>query len=416
MASVQAPRSRPVAISGGSARQRVLLRAIVAAQRPAAVSALRIAPANPAWKPLRPGDVELTATLSPAASPLHENLLGEWESWVIGGAFRDRSAVAGLPRVVVVGDGDGASRVSPANSHLPARSPAGLSAFEQRVRTVLRRFRVHIAYLQAGVPDGFTAAVGLETPYPAPFIEHRLGAVGEALYKLRSDGWLIVVYDRRGRLVDVGGNGARMGIGGGDVVDHRYDGCDQNDLFSVPSLPDNFAPALFCPSDWRPPASTPPRPLRVTRAVAGGTQGGFAADGTAHVPFRPGLRFGVGFALQNMNGTPVRVQSITVGGAPGTGIHFTGLRVQVPASRLHPGNAGELLPPYEGLSPLRPVAIRPGDWVGVAMHFLVAPCTPSTSGRTFVSDRSVRVSWRLDGRLMSHTYASVPLQIHVPAC
>ena len=415
MAAVQAPRPQPVAISGGSPRQRALLRAIVAAQRPAAVSALRITLANPVWKPVRPGDVELNATLSPAASPAHENLLGEWESWVIGGAFRDRSVAAGLPRVVVVGDGDGASRVSPANTHLAARSPAGVSAFEQRVRTVLRRFGVHVAYLQAGVPDGFTAAIGLQTPHPAPFIEHRLGAVGEALYKLRSDGWLIAVYDRRGRLVDVGGNGARMSIGGGGVVDHRYDGCDQNDLLSVPSLPDNFAPALFCPSDWRPPASTPPRPLRLIRPVSDGTGGGYAGGMTV-VRYRPGLRFGVGFGLQNMNGAPVRVQSITVGGAPGTAIRFTGLRVQVPASRLHTGKAGELLPPYGPLPPLRPVTIRPGDWVGVAMHFLVAPCTASPSGWTLVADRSLTVSWLLRGHAMRHTYRSLPLRIRVPPC
>ena len=418
MAAVQAPRPQPVAISGGSARQRALLRAIVAAQRPAAVSALRITLANPAWKPLRPGDVELNATLSPAASPAHENLLGEWESWVIGGAFRDRSVAAGLPRVVVVGDGEGASRVSPANTHLPARSPAGLSAFEQRVRTVLRRFGVHVAYLQAGVPDGFTAAIGLQTPHPAPFIEHRLNAVDQALFRIRGDGWFVALYDGRGHLAEAGGNGARMSIGGGGAVDPRYRGCEERSGFElgVPPFPDNFAPALFCPTDWRPPASTPPRALRLTRAVAGGTQGGFAADGTAHVPFRPGLRFGVGFGLQNMNGAPVRVQSITVGGAPRTAIRLTGLRVQVPASRLHPGKAGELLPPYGPLPPLRPVTIRPGDWVGVAMHFLVASCTASTSGRTLVADRSVTVSWLLDGRAVSHIYDSVPLRIRVPAC
>jgi hypothetical protein len=415
MAAVQATRPRPVAISGGSRRERALLRAIVVAQRPAAISALRIAPANPAWKPLRPGDVELTASLSPAASPRHENLFGEWESWVIGGAFRDRSAAAGLPRVLVVGDGDGASRVSPPNTHLPARSAAGLPAFERRVRTVLRRFGVHVAYLRGGVPDGFTAAIGVQTAHPAPFLEHRMEAVDEALFKLHSDGWLMAVYDRRGHLVETGGNGARMSIGGGGVVDSRYDGCDQNDQLSVPSLPDNFAPALFCPIDWRPPASTPPRALRMIRAVSDGTGGGYV-NGTAVVRYQPGLRFGVGFGLQNMNGAPVRVRSITVGGAPGTAIRFTGLRIQVPASRLHPGRAGELLPPYGPLPPLRPVTARPGDWVGVAMHFVVPPCTPATSGRTLVGDRSVTINWLLDGRAMSHTYRSIPLRITVPAC
>ena len=80
------------------------------------------------------------------------------------------------------------------NTHLPARSPAGLPAFEQRVRTVLRRFGVHVAYLQAGVPDGFTAAIGLQTPHPAPFIEHRLNAVDQALFRIRGDGWFVALY------------------------------------------------------------------------------------------------------------------------------------------------------------------------------------------------------------------------------
>jgi hypothetical protein len=50
------------------------------------------------------------------------------------------------------------------------------------------------------------------------------------------------------------------------------------------------------------------------------------------------------------------------------------------------------------------------------MHFGVPPCTPATSGRTLVGDRSVTINWLLDGRAMSHTYRSIPLRITVPAC
>jgi hypothetical protein len=411
MAAVTAPRPERVSITGGTARQRALLRRIVAGQRPAAISALRIAPADPAWKPLRPGDVALWATLSPARA----NLLGEWESWVIGGAFRDRSAALGLPRVVVVGDDDGASRVAPSSIRLPAAPPAALPGFARRVHAILRRLGVHIAYLGAGVPDGYTAEIGVQTAHPAPFLQHRLEAVDQALFRLHSDGWYLAVYDGRGRLVQAGGNGGRLGIGGAGVVDHRYDGCWQPELGPPPD-PFSFAPALFCPTDWRPPASRPARPLQLTRTIAEGTHAGYGADGGAHVRFQSSLRFGVGFGLQNLNGARVQVLSIRIAGAPGTAIRFTGLRIQVPPRRLHPGQAGRLAAPYGPLPPLRPFTIRPGDWVGVAMHFRVAACTPATSGRTFVSDRTVTVSWLLRGRTMRHTYRSLPLLLHVPVC
>lgn len=391
------------------------MRTIVALQRPTAVAAIRIAPAPPQWHPLKPGDDEVIATLRPAGSPIHENMLGEWESWVIGGAFRDRSAAAGLPRIVVIGDPIGASRVWPPNTRLPERSPAALHTFRRHVREALRGLPVRIAYLETAAPDGYTALIGLQTAHPGRFLEQGDQAAVQALSRLHSDGWFIAVYDRHGHLIQVGGNGARMSIGGSETVDPRYYGCRNPDEFGEPPAP-GLAPPLFCPTDWRPAASTPPRPLRLIPAIASWMRGALTADGTENVPFRPGLRFGVGFGLQNMNGAPIRLRSITVGGAPGTAIRFAGLRLQVPASRLHTGRAGRLLPPYGPLPALRPVTIRPGNWVGVAMHFRVASCTPATSGRTLVSDRSVRVSWRLDGRVMSHTYDSVPLRIHVATC
>jgi hypothetical protein len=109
-------------IAGGSAAERTLLRRIVRAMCPAQITRLTIAPASPQWHPVRPGDVGLMAMTAPVA-PHHENTLGEWESMVVGGAFRDRSAALGLPRVVVVGNPRESGRVTGGPIHPPSRLP-----------------------------------------------------------------------------------------------------------------------------------------------------------------------------------------------------------------------------------------------------------------------------------------------------
>jgi hypothetical protein len=60
------------------------------------------------------------------------------------------------------------------------------------------------------------------------------------------------------------------------------------------------------------------------------------------------------------------------------------------------------------------VRIRPGDWVGVALHFQVGGCTAATSGRKLVTDRTLTVTYELDGTTVTHTYPSVPLHVTTP--
>jgi hypothetical protein len=106
MTRVTLPAFHDPAIRGGSPAERRLLAQIVRRTQPTQIRALRIMPATKSWRPLRPGDVELIAATTPVGHG-RDNMLGEWEAWLAGGAFRDRSTSVGLPRVIAVADGAG---------------------------------------------------------------------------------------------------------------------------------------------------------------------------------------------------------------------------------------------------------------------------------------------------------------------
>lgn len=414
---VQPPRlgSAQVKIRGGTAAQRALLRRIVTDAQVTQISAIRISPPSTLWHP-RPGDVQMIATLTSQGGPRHENLRGEWETWIIGGAFRDLSARHGLPRVLVVGqDGQGGSRVSPPNTHLPSRSPAGAAAFRQHALNTLRSSGAHIAYVTVSIPDGYAVAAALQTSRPAWFLQHRLSSVETRLFALKPDGWFLTVYGPGGNPIEAAGNGGRMSIGGGGVIDPRYQGCAGEGDAHI-----GVAPPPPCPTNWRPPPSTPRRPLTILGWEAGGpaTSGNWNGPHGITMPYKPDATGAIGFALQNLNGTPVTVKAIHVGGGSSSApIRYEGAKIQIPPSRTQPGTAGELHRPYRAEPPFSPFTIRPGDWVGVALHFAIAACTAPTAGRSFTIDQTFTITYQIKTKTIHHTYKSVPLHLTMPiAC
>ena len=97
------------------------------------------------------------------------------------------------------------------------------------------------------------------------------------------------------------------------------------------------------------------------------------------VAYKPGAQFGIGFVLSNPNGRTVEVEAIKVSQPDGALVRYTGARIQVPRSRTDPGSAGTLHAPYGPVPAPKPFSIRPGDWVGVGLHFQVDACDPSTT-------------------------------------
>jgi hypothetical protein len=410
IASVSLAAPRSPAISGGTAAERALLRRIVRAQGTSQIVRLTIAAAAPTWRPQRPGDVQLTAKLAGVGRHARDDALGEWETWMVGGAFRDRSAALHLPRVLVIGDDESALRATGGAD--PARRPAsGLPAFRRRVTRLASGSGARLVAVRVGDPDGYSAIVALQVADPVSFLRHRLGPLDARLQGLHADGTFVALYERSGRVLDSEGGSRRLSSGLGGPVDPRYASCI-DDMIG----PLTLAPPLPCPSDWRPPPTTPPKPPRVMGNEMGGAlaAGGSGRDGTV-VRYRPGTTGGLGFVLENPNGHPITIDSIVPSGSPAAPIRVIGVRIQVPPSRAHPGTAAELQKPYGPEPPVKPVTIRPGDWIGVGLHFqVVRACTAALAGRTLTVDRSLLVTYVLEGRTLRRALPGAALSVTCP--
>jgi hypothetical protein len=233
-------------ITGGSAAERRLLARIVRAMGTTEIRKLTVSPAPQSWHPVKPGDVQLTATL--AQLPGHgENSRGEWEGWIVGGAFRDRSAALGLPRVLVVISGDG-DRVSPPNSPLlPPADPARLAAFRRRVEQALQDVDGRVVALRTGMPDGYSIDVTLRVRDPVRFLRRQLDPLEGRLQALHGDGLFVQLMERDGRQLYTFGTSLRLGSGLVGVSDRRYEGCI---VVGHPG-PAIIASAPPCPGDYR---------------------------------------------------------------------------------------------------------------------------------------------------------------------
>ena len=411
MRPVSLPATHSPVIRGGSPAQRRLLARIVRRTRPTQIRTLRIVPATKDWHPIRPGDVELLASEAPVPHG-HDNSLGDWETWMVGGAFRDRSAALGLPRVVVVGYGSGAGRVT-YGTHLPPAPASGLAGFRRRVQTIAAKSGARVLDVRAGAPDGYSAAVMLQVASPAWFLRHRLSQLQLRLHRLGSDGTFIALYEADGRPLYVQGGSTRLASGLAGIPDHRYASCVPIGFGGVPTL----APPLPCPSGWRPPPTTPPRRL----ALHGWESGGEAERGSGpvgdRVAYLPGTTIGLGFVLENPNGHPVTVRAITPAVAAGAPIRYTGARIQIPRSRSDRGAAAQLgSRPYPPEPPFAPFTIRPGDWAGVNLHYAIRrACTPATAGRTMTENRTLTVTYTMQGTTHTATYENTALTIALPA-
>lgn len=148
------------AVAGGSAEQRALLGEIVEGIGPSALVSVTVTATD--------RGVELAAELGPDA-----DLRGEWEAWLIAGAFRDRSHELGLPAVVGLAIGD--DRISIAGGPWSGGldDPRALS---REVHRADGRSSVHFdeyALLQpAGVVPAITFKVGEEAA--AAFLKQQL--------------------------------------------------------------------------------------------------------------------------------------------------------------------------------------------------------------------------------------------------
>ena len=376
--TVRLPTAVVPRISGGDAAERALLHRIVSGLRPTQIRALAVLPLAAPWKG-RPGDVELSVSLIPGA---RGNPLGQWETWIVGGAFHDRSAQLGLPRVRAIVDGQSGS-VEESVPHPPAPA-AGLAAFRARLLAAVHASGARLLGLRTGRPDGYAGDLWIQVDDPAAFLQRRLRRLDAALSGRGVDGVYLSVFESDGRPLFTSGSSSRMGAGVVGVSDPRYRGCYQFGFG-----PFTLVPPLPCPANRRPPLSTPPTRPRLT---------GGETD-------RSGNTAGIEFVLQNPNGRPITITSIEPHLPPGAPLRLIGVRIQIPKNRSD-GTAAELQRPYGPEPRLKPVTVGPGNWIGVALHFRIAPgCANSAGGGVWRGDGgSVGIAYLLDGTIRRANY------------
>jgi hypothetical protein len=395
-------RPSPVRVSGGTDAQRALLRDIVRRFGPTQIRALRVKPAPQDWHP-SPGDVELVASVR-AVPGEEENSRGAWETWLVSGAFRDRSSALGLPRVVVT---------SPPGPNPAPADPRGLDAFTATVRAGAAASGAKVLAIRTGRPDGFSAVVALQVSNPGWFLEHRLNALELRFARVHSDGIYLEVYESSGARLYLGGSSARLTVGESGVVDPQYRSC----YGSGSSGPTLVLP-LPCPSTWRPPPSTPLKRLEIVGGEQGGRSLG-ALNGRAGstVAYLPNTTIGLGMVVANPNGHPVTIEAITTDVPSRAPIRFTGARIRIPPSRYVAGDAVDFQAPYPPVAPFAPFTIQPGSWFSVDLHYLITPsCSPSNAGTTIVENRTFTITYRIQGDTMHDTYADAgtPLNLTFP--
>lgn len=235
------PVAAHTAIVGGRPAQRRLLRSVVRAFGPSEITRIAIRPA-PLERGATPGSVLIVLHTLYGVDPKQVDELGQWEGWIIGSAFRDRSEQAGLPRVFLEQTPEGMEQIGDRASAKPYAGPS-VARVKDELRRAVRRSGARIVTLDVGQPLGPAALVRIQTTRaPAWFLARRLGAIiTAAADRFSYDGLYLTVYDRSGQLIFSMANGTRMAIGGDGVAIRRLAGCNPIDnlggTFEPPPCP-----------------------------------------------------------------------------------------------------------------------------------------------------------------------------------
>ena len=218
-----------VAITGGDADQRTLLRSIVDGMAPTAVR--RVALRNVGVVGLPDGGwVELRA--QPPSNSGRTSLRAQWESFLIAGAFRDRSAGRGLGDVryidgTLIAGGSAGPSPSPKTPSVPERM-----GIARVVAEAAAAERASVEAVELLAPAGPAVALTVQVDDPATFLAHRLGPMlGRWWTSPRLEGGYLIVEDAVGRVllekyvsrrIQAGGSRIRPDLAGCDPTAHIW--------------------------------------------------------------------------------------------------------------------------------------------------------------------------------------------------
>ena len=187
-------------VEGGSARERALLRTVVAGMGKTSLRRIAISP--PGGRRESEGEkvVAITFTAIPG-----ETARRQWDEWIVAGGFSRRLLAAGLPAVVDAADNRAAFTARPKLEGKPDPQPLA----KEREATIVRGIRgsaqesgARVVSLEVHRPYGVAVALTLAPTNPASFLKTQLRPLLGRLdtFRPRLEGVYLTVLDEQRRL------------------------------------------------------------------------------------------------------------------------------------------------------------------------------------------------------------------------
>jgi hypothetical protein len=190
-APANSPPAAATAVSGGTPSEQALLRAVVAAVQPTAISNVEIVGSNTG--------VALHVTA------LDSSALTLWQESLVAAAFRDRAKSSGDNLSVRLFDGmsNGAALPAGPANPLPSEQPSDTPVAKQIFENAAARAGVPLDELTIYQPDGVAVAATLKSDDPVSFLLHQMPVFLGALRSQvsRFDGTYISLVDDGGQTV-----------------------------------------------------------------------------------------------------------------------------------------------------------------------------------------------------------------------
>jgi hypothetical protein len=199
-----------VRITGATAKERALMRQVVAGVQPTAIDSIRFLKPPRAWKPIPKHSVLLDL----GASADSDYSLTIWQAWLVVGAYRDRAAKAHLRRVAFYSlarmQGE-AGRLARPRRLPPAAKPGQAAAAASLLRAGAEASGA-TADVTVLTPLGIAPKVTLRFSDPVHYLKDHFDAFVAALRKVgRTDGVHLEGLDENGGKVFEYGSSDRAG-------------------------------------------------------------------------------------------------------------------------------------------------------------------------------------------------------------
>jgi hypothetical protein len=186
-----------IAIHGGTPEQRALLQSIGDGLAPTGIRSVAVRTIEVVGFPSKTW-VELS--IRPKGG-LRNTLRADWEMYVLAGAFRDRSAEAGLAAVKYFNGGYFALPRQDAAPSAAQVSPAGTIAIARAIERSAAEQRATVEQLTVFTPAAPAVVLVVRVDDPAAFVKDRFVPMVERWWTSRRlEGSRVIVLDRLGKL------------------------------------------------------------------------------------------------------------------------------------------------------------------------------------------------------------------------